>query len=135
MDGGRKSDLKPAALGQGTSVEVRDLFFATPARLKFLRSDRSEGEAIRDVVRRLAMSRPDVSFALAGEERAPATWSARLPGAAGWLARLADVLGPAKRSPCDATSVLRLRDVETTLRSDGEPSLASEPLSKSELRP
>ena len=94
VDGGRKSDLKPAALGQGTSVEVRDLFFATPARLKFLRSDRSEGEAIRDVVRRLAMSRPDVSFALAGEERAPATWSARLPGAAGRLARLADVLGP-----------------------------------------
>jgi DNA mismatch repair protein MutL len=94
VDGGRKSDLKPAALGQGTSVDVRDLFFATPARLKFLRSDRSEGEAIRDVLRRLAMSRPDVSFTLAGEERAPATWSARLPGAAGRLARLADILGP-----------------------------------------
>jgi DNA mismatch repair protein MutL len=94
VDGGTKSDLKPAALGQGTSVEVRDLFFATPARLKFLRSDRSEGEAIRDVVRRLAMSRPDVSFALAGEERAPTTWCARLPGSAGRLARLADILGP-----------------------------------------
>jgi DNA mismatch repair protein MutL len=98
VDGGRKSQLRPAALGQGTKVEVRDLFFATPARLKFLRSDRSEGEAIREVVRRLAMSSPDVAFTLAGEERAPATWSARLPGPAGRLARLADILGPEFRA-------------------------------------
>jgi len=98
VDGGRKSELKPAALGQGTKVEVRDLFFATPARLKFLRSDRSEGEAIREVVRRLGMSRPDVAFTLAGEERAPVTWSARLPGPAGRLARLADILGPEFRA-------------------------------------
>src|SRR6202045_1835077 len=94
VEGGRKSAVQPPALGQATRADARDLSFAPPARLKFLRSDRSEGEAIRDVVRRLAMSRPDVSFALAGEERAPATWSARLPGAAGWLARLADILGP-----------------------------------------
>ena len=58
-------------------VEVRDLFYATPARLKFLKTDRSEAEAVREVVRRLAMSRPDVAFTLAGEERAPVTWSAR----------------------------------------------------------
>jgi DNA mismatch repair protein MutL len=93
VDGGRKSDVKPAALREGTRVEVRDLFYATPARLKFLKSDRSEGEAIREVVRRLAMSRPDVAFTLAGEERAPVTWAAALPGAAGRLARLADILG------------------------------------------
>jgi DNA mismatch repair protein MutL len=93
VDAGAKGDVKPAALGAGTRVEVRDLFYATPARLKFLRSDRSEAEAIRDVVRRLAMSRPDVAFTLAGEERAPVTWAAALPGAAGRLARLADVLG------------------------------------------
>src|ERR1700745_321561 len=92
-DAGIKSEVKPAALGDGTRVEVRDLFYATPARLKFLKSDRTEGEAIRDVVRRLAMSRPDVAFALAGEERAPVTWAAALPGSAGRLARLADVLG------------------------------------------
>ncbi|HEY7245113.1 MAG TPA: DNA mismatch repair endonuclease MutL [Xanthobacteraceae bacterium] len=98
VDGGKKSELKPAALGQGTKLEVRDLFFATPARLKFLRSDRSEGEAIREVVRRLAMSRPDVAVTLAGEERAPVTWSARLPGPAGRLARLADILGPEFRT-------------------------------------
>jgi DNA mismatch repair protein MutL len=98
VDRGRKSDLRPAALGIGTRVEVRELFYATPARLKFLKSDRSEGEAIREVVRRLAMSAPQVAFTLAGEERAPATWQARLPGAAGRLARLADILGPEFRA-------------------------------------
>ena len=72
---------------------MRDLFYATPARLKFLKTDRTEAEAIRDVVRRLAMSRPDVAFTLAGEERAPVTWGAALPGPAGRLARLGDVLG------------------------------------------
>ena len=90
VDAGAKSDVKPAALGQGTSVEVRDLFYATPARLKFLKTDRSEAEAVREVVRRLAMSRPDVAFTLAGEERAPVTWAA----ANDELARLGDVLGP-----------------------------------------
>jgi DNA mismatch repair protein MutL len=98
VDGGTKFALKPAALACGTQVEVRDLFYATPARLKFLRSDRSESEAIREIVRRLAMSRPDVAFTLAGEERAPVTWPARLPGAAGRLARLADILGPEFRA-------------------------------------
>jgi DNA mismatch repair protein MutL len=93
VDAGRKGEVKPAALGEGTRVEVRDLFYATPARLKFLKSDRSEGEAIREVVRRLAMSRPDVAFTLAGEERAAVTWAAALPGASGRLARLADILG------------------------------------------
>jgi DNA mismatch repair protein MutL len=93
VDGGRKAQVKPGPLGEGTRVEVRDLFYATPARLKFLKSDRSEGEAIREVVRRLAMSRPDVAFTLAGEERAPVTWAAALPGASGRLARLANILG------------------------------------------
>jgi DNA mismatch repair protein MutL len=93
VEAGAKGEIKPAALGEGTRVEVRDLFFATPARLKFLKSDRAEGEAIRDVVRRLAMSRPDVAFTLAGEERAPVTWAAALPDATGRLARLGDVLG------------------------------------------
>jgi DNA mismatch repair protein MutL len=93
VEGGVKSQAKPAALGAGTRVEVRDLFYATPARLKFLKSDRAEGEAVRDVVRRLAMSRPDVAFTLAGEDRAAQTWAGAMPGAVGRLARLADVLG------------------------------------------
>ena len=72
---------------------MRDLFYATPARLKFLKLDRTEAEAVRDVVRRLAMSRPDVAFTFAGEERAPVTFAATLPGATGRLTRLGDVLG------------------------------------------
>ncbi len=89
VDAGAKSEIKPAALTGGTTVEVRDLFYATPARLKFLKTDRSEAEAVREVVRRLAMSRPDVAFTLAGEERAPVTWGP----AADNLARLGDVMG------------------------------------------
>ena len=69
------------------------MFYATPARLKFLKTDRTEAEAIREVVRRLAMARPDIAFTLAGEERAPVTWAAALPGSAGRLTRLGDILG------------------------------------------
>src|ERR1700759_1948948 len=93
VEGGLKSEAMPAALSQGTRVEVGDLFYATPARLKFLKTDRTEAEAIREVVRRLAMARPEVAFTLAGEERAPVTWAAALPGAAGRLAGLAGRLG------------------------------------------
>ncbi|MEZ5888396.1 MAG: DNA mismatch repair endonuclease MutL [Paracoccaceae bacterium] len=62
--GGREMPVRPAALARGTVVELRDLFFATPARLKFLRSDRAEAQAIGDVVRRLAMAEPSVAFSL-----------------------------------------------------------------------
>lgn len=62
--GGRESPVRPAALTRGTTVELRDLFFATPARLKFLRTDRAESQAISDVVRRLAMAEPYVTFSL-----------------------------------------------------------------------
>ena len=97
-EGGVKSETMPAALTQGTRVEVSELFYATPARLKFLKTERTEAEAIREVVRRLAMARPDISFTLAGEERAPVTWAAALPDAAGRLTRLADILGTEFRS-------------------------------------
>lgn len=64
VTGGKVSQVKPAALGLGTIVELRDLFFATPARLKFLRSDRAEAQALIDVVKRLAMAEPFVTFIL-----------------------------------------------------------------------
>jgi len=60
----RLSPVKPAALTRGTVVELRDLFFATPARLKFLRSDRAELQAVTDCIRRLAMAEPLVGFTL-----------------------------------------------------------------------
>ena len=64
VSGGRHEPVRPAALTKGTVVELRDLFYATPARLKFLRSDRAEAQAIKDVVQRLAMAEPYVAFAL-----------------------------------------------------------------------
>ncbi|MFY0693341.1 MAG: DNA mismatch repair endonuclease MutL [Paracoccaceae bacterium] len=62
VEGGRIGPVKPAALNAGTVVELRDLFYATPARLKFLRSDRAETKAIMDVVKRLAMAEPYIGF-------------------------------------------------------------------------
>jgi len=62
--GGQAGAVRPAALSRGTVVELRDLFFATPARLKFLRSDRAEAQAIGDVLRRLALAEPLVGFTL-----------------------------------------------------------------------
>ena len=62
--GGVMEPVRPAALNAGTTVELRDLFYATPARLKFLRTDRAEAQAINDVIKRLAMAEPFVSFTL-----------------------------------------------------------------------
>ena len=64
INGGEVERVRPAALGGGTIVELRDLFYATPARLKFMRTDRSEAQAIGDVIKRLAMAEPFVGFTL-----------------------------------------------------------------------
>lgn len=61
---GRQSAVRPAAGPRGTMVELADLFFATPARLKFLRTDRAEAQAIAETVRRLALASPYVAFHL-----------------------------------------------------------------------
>jgi DNA mismatch repair protein MutL len=63
-EGGRLGPVRPAGLPPGTVVEVRDLFFATPARLRFLRGDRAEAQAVADALRRLAMAEPYVAFSL-----------------------------------------------------------------------
>lgn len=69
VEGGRMDQPKPAALGQGTRVEVRELFFATPARLKFLKTARTEQGYVRDTVERLAMAHPNVAFTLSDEKK------------------------------------------------------------------
>jgi len=73
VEGGATAPIRPAAFegqaGHGTIVEVRDLFYATPARLKFLKSERAESAAVIEIVKRLALARADVGFRLATEER------------------------------------------------------------------
>ena len=64
VTGGVMGPVRPAAMGRGTVVELRDLFHATPARLKFMRTDRAEAQAITDIVKRLAMAEPRIAFTL-----------------------------------------------------------------------
>jgi DNA mismatch repair protein MutL len=85
--------VKPAALGEGTRIEVRDLFFATPARMKFLKTERAETQAAVEAVKRLALARPDVAFTIVAGDRAPVSYAARGNDSEGRLARMADVLG------------------------------------------
>lgn len=69
-----QAEISPAPHGQGTTVEVRDLFFNTPARRKFLRTEKTEFTRIEDVVKRLALSRFDVSFVMRHNGRAIHSW-------------------------------------------------------------
>ena len=62
--GGNIESVRPAALSSGTVIELRDMFYATPARLKFLRTDRAEAQAVTDVIKRLSMAEPFVTFIL-----------------------------------------------------------------------
>ncbi|MEH0073643.1 DNA mismatch repair endonuclease MutL [Pannonibacter sp. Pt2] len=92
VEGGTESDVHPAARHKGTQVEVRDLFFATPARLKFLKTDKAEAAAVTDVVRRIALAYPEVGFQLSGSDRTAQSWPAAR-GEDPRMARLAQVLG------------------------------------------
>jgi DNA mismatch repair protein MutL len=88
--GGRVSDLRPRAANPGTIVEVRDLFFATPARLKFLKTEKAEAGAITETVRRMAIAFPGIRFTLSGTDRATLEFSATGDDR---LARIAQVIG------------------------------------------
>jgi len=68
VEGGAKSEVRPASHPPGTRVEVRELFYATPARLKFLKSPRAERDAALDAVERLAMAYPAIAFTVTGDE-------------------------------------------------------------------
>ncbi|MBB3540070.1 MULTISPECIES: DNA mismatch repair endonuclease MutL [unclassified Rhizobium] len=90
IEGGRITHLRPSPGNPGTIVEVRDLFFATPARLKFLKTEKAEAAAITEVVKRMAIAFPGVRFVLSGTDRTtlelPATGDDH-------LARMAQILG------------------------------------------
>ncbi|MEZ5606910.1 MAG: DNA mismatch repair endonuclease MutL [Burkholderiaceae bacterium] len=90
---GRTGELRPAARSPGTTLEVRELFFSVPARRKFLKSDATELAHCIEAVRRHALARPDVGFAIWHEGKLIEQWR-RQPGATGLAQRLADVLGP-----------------------------------------
>ncbi len=95
IDGGAEQDLRPAPpLGQsGCRITVRDLFYAVPARLKFLKSARAEGMAVGDTLKRLAMARPDTGFSLRHENRTSLRLAPHGTDMAARLARLDDILG------------------------------------------
>ena len=69
IEGGTKSEVLPCALSQGTSIEVSDLFFSTPARLKFLKTAKTENSHCIDVIKRLAMAHPEISFIVRDDNR------------------------------------------------------------------
>ena len=94
VEGGVKHDLRPAPrFGlHGTRVDVRDLFYATPARLKFMKSERSESMAISDIVKRLAMANPHVGFTLTNGQRTSLRVSGTPLSEDGRLVRLSKIL-------------------------------------------
>lgn len=93
VEGGKVAAPRPVAANPGTLVEVRDLFFATPARLKFMKSARAEANAITEVVKRIAIAFPGVRFVLSGTDRSTLDLAAGSDDAFGLRERLADVLG------------------------------------------
>ncbi len=117
VEGGRKGKPVPSAHPPGTRVEVRDLFYATPARLKFLKGERAEREACEDAIARLAMAHPEIGFELTSDGRT----ILKLPPAPR-LDRIAAVVG--KEFLGSAVDVLAQRDAdEGAIKLDGHAGL------------
>ena len=104
VDGGRTEPPRPCAMNPGTVVEVRDLFFATPARLKFLKSERAEAGAISEVLKRIAIAFPSLHFTLSGTDRATLDYPAT---GTDTLARIGQVLGAEFRENAIALDAVR----------------------------
>ncbi len=98
VDGGEVTPPRPASLAEGTQVEVRDLFFATPARLKFLKTARTENDYAREVIERLAMAHPDVDFTWQEDDKRAVRFAAQKQGLLSsdesLRQRLTDIIGP-----------------------------------------
>ena len=92
VEDGIKSAIEPCACATGARVEARDLFAATPARLKFLKSDRAEALAAADAVKRLAMAAPEVRFSFTTDLGSSFDWPACASGEAGFAERLRQAL-------------------------------------------
>ncbi len=120
VEGGRVSPVRPAAANPGTVVEVRDLFFATPARLKFMKSERAETAAISEMVKRIAIAFPHVRFTLSGPDRTTLDLAASSDDAAGQRERIAQVMG---RDFSD--NALEIRAERTDVRLAGHASIPS----------
>ncbi|NDC56564.1 MAG: DNA mismatch repair protein MutL, partial [Alphaproteobacteria bacterium] len=90
VHGGEVGRIQPAARAKGTRVEVRDLFYNAPARQKFMKTPRAEGDAVREQLQRLALAWPHVHFQLTEEGRKAVEL---IPGREAYSQRLAEVMG------------------------------------------
>ncbi len=107
VEDGVRGAVQPCAQPQGTRIEARDLFAATPARLKFLKSDRSEAQAAGDVVRRLALANPQARFSFVSEVSASFDWPACAADETGRLERARQALGSDFAANCIAIDAER----------------------------
>ncbi|WP_208540667.1 MULTISPECIES: DNA mismatch repair endonuclease MutL [Bartonella] len=90
---GKIEGPKPAAANSGTTVEVRDLFFVTPARLKFMKTDSAEMNAITDMIKRIAIAFPHIRFSLSGKDRTLIELPATENNTQGQLERITQIMG------------------------------------------
>ena len=118
---GEKIGLKPAGINAGTRVEVRELFSATPARLKFLKSERAENMAVSETVKRLAMAHPDVGFSVTTGERTGLRLPRCEPTSDGLLQRLGRIMG--SEFMADALAISGERDGVRIMGYAGLPTL------------
>ncbi|WP_191083449.1 DNA mismatch repair endonuclease MutL [Roseococcus microcysteis] len=139
VEGGRKGLVQPASGAPGTRVEVTDLFFATPARRKFLRSARSEGEAAMDALRRLALAWPQVGFEASLDGRrvlnlSPASREARIEALLGaeFAAAARPVEGPGITGLAGGPAFTRATSAEQHFVVNGRP--VKDPMLRMALR-
>jgi DNA mismatch repair protein MutL len=121
VDRGDKGQVRPAAGNPGTVIEVHDLFSSVPARLKFLKSERAENQAVAEVVKRLAMAHPNVGFTLTMGERAGLQFPREAQGPEGLLQRLGRIMG--REFMADALAVTGMREAVSVSGFTGLPTL------------